>query len=494
MPRRLPAIRPLADELRAVSTGRGTTLAESVSYLIAHRQELKTFEDIEDLALDASGESPTQGAPALAHHLLLLRQIVARELYSRGIFVGVSVLDDVLFFAARDENVADPLLATLEFLRDRRINRPGLVLMPLHGFGIIAGGWTAFVHARRLEVLRPQWELALTPQTNNMRLTIDWLSRACRQLGITKPVNADLLYHYHRSRARWLERNPLVAVRVVNVSYTPYETQRLLMARMRAATGLLALAAAFQPDIAGDPVALLSTSRTNNFETRDIHHYVVFSDHPAIRSHLESHIVPINVDREDVQELTDLSIQLDPRARQARRVAFTRIERAVADVYGGWLRHTFAHGETGARGRVYRKAFESLSYFRRSYVVGGGRWSSAVTLAIAFEMLLTDSYGRGVTDQIVRRVGLVLRGVRGRADHQRAVRQLLAERGNVVHRGQVGDLELGPARRAYAEVFARLGPQLAHVQPAWSNPLTRLIGDPGGPPARTSTAVPLPSQ
>lgn len=481
---RLPAIRGLADDLRAVSTGHRTTLADSISYVVAHRAELQGFENIEELALDAYGDSPTPGARALAHHLLELRQTVARALYSRGIFVGASVLDDVLFFATRD-GLADPLTAALEFLRDRRINRPGLVLMPLHGFGILAGGWTAVIQGRRLDVLRPQWELALTPQTNNMSLTIDWLSRACRQLGITKPINGDLLHHYHRSRARWLERNPLVAVRVVNVSYTPYENQRLLMARMRAATGLLALAAAFQPDITGDPVRLLSTSRTNNFETRDVHHYVVFSDHPAITSHLESHIVPINLDREDVQELTDLSIQLDPRARQARRAAFARVEQAVTEVYGGWLRHTFAHAETGARGRVYRKAFESLSYFRRSFVVGGGRWSSAVTLAIAFEMLMTDSYGRGVTDQIVRRTGLVLRGVRGRADHQRAVRELFAERGNVVHRGQVADLDLGPARRAYAEIFGRLGPQLAQVHPAWSEPLARLTGDPGGAAPRT---------
>ena len=48
-------------------------------------------------------------------------------------------------------------------------------------------------------------------------------------------------------------------------------------------------------------------------------------------------------------------------------------------------------------------------------------------------------------------------GTRGRAEHQRAVRALFAERGNIVHRGDVGGLDLRPAQRAYAEVFSRLG-------------------------------------
>jgi hypothetical protein len=96
------------------------------------------------------------------------------------------------------------------------------------------------------------------------------------------------------------------------------------------------------------------------------------SDHPADTAHLDSHVVPINVDREDVLELTDLSAQLDPRARHARRRSFARVEQAVSTVFDGWLRHAYGRDDGGARGRVHRKAFESLNYFRRSFRVGAG--------------------------------------------------------------------------------------------------------------------------
>jgi hypothetical protein len=479
MPRRLPAIRRLNDELRGVTIGRRGTVEASMAYLVSQRAELSRWQDIEDLVLDAFGDTPSAASRPLAHHLLVVRQVLARELHSRQIFVGSSVLDDLLFFSVADTSNDDPLLATLEFLRDRRVNRPGLVLMPLHGFGILAAGIVHAVSNRRIEVLRPQWQLAATPQTNSMRKTVEWLERARVALGVRKPVPVDSLLHYRRSRARWLEVNPLLLVPVVNVSYLPFENQRLLMSRVRAATGMLALAAAHQPAADGDPVRLFSSSRTNNFETLDIHHYVVMSDHPAVTAHLDSQVVPINVDREDVLELTDLSIQLDPRARHTRRRSFARVEAAVSVVYEGWLRHAYSRDDGGARGRVHRKAFESLNYFRRSFRMGGGRWSVIVSLAIAFELLLTDSSGRGMTEQIVRRTGLVLHGVRGRGVHQAAVRELFRARGDIVHAGTVAALDLREAQLAYAEVFGRLALRLPEVQTGWSEPLRRLTGDPG---------------
>lgn len=434
--------------------------------------------------LDADGERPSPGTEALAHHMLMVRQVLARELYSREIFVGSSVLDELLFRAVADQSVDDPLLGALEFLRERRVNRPGLVLIPLHGFGILTAGVVHALSGRRIEVLRPQWDLALTPQTNNMQRTVEWLERARQALGVRKPVPAESLYHFARSRSRWLEANPLLAVRVVNVSHVRYDHQRLLMNRVRAATGLLALAAAHQPAVDNDPVGSFSSSRVNNFETLDIHHYVAMSDNASIPTHLESYVVPIDIAREDVLELTDLSVQLDPRVRAARPRSFERMETAVSAVYSGWLGYNFGRDDGGARGRVYRKTFESLNYFRRSFRLGGGRWSTAVTLAIAFELLLTDSSGRGMTEQIVRRAGLVLHGVRGRRMHEQAVRDLYKERGNIVHAGTVSALDLRPAQRAYAEIFGRLGPRLADVQPHWAEPLRRLTGDMTSPENR----------
>jgi hypothetical protein len=324
--------------------------------------QLARWEDVEDLALDAFGDSPSPGSEALAHHLLQLRVALAGELYARQIFIGVSVLDDLLFFAVRNTTNEDPLMAALEFIRDRRVNRPGLVLMPLHGFGILGAGFMHALSKRHVSVIRREWSIALTPQTNSLSETIAWLEQARKILGVSKAIPNDVVEHFYRSRAEWLKVNPLLAVPVVNVAGATYENQRLLMSRMRAATGLLALVASQQPDDDRDPVLRLSSSRTNNWETLDIHHYIVFSDNPAHSGRvLEGAIVPLNLDREDVYELTDLDIQLDPRLRARRRASFQRLEVAVSQVYGGYLRHSYGRDDGGARGRVYRKAFDSLT-------------------------------------------------------------------------------------------------------------------------------------
>jgi hypothetical protein len=453
-------------------------VADSLAYILEKRGELARWEDVEDLALDAFGDSPSRLSGAIAHHLIEVRAALAAELYARQIFIGGSVLDDLLFFAARNSSTEDPLRAALEFLRDRRVNRPGLVLMPLHGFGILGAGFLHALTTRRVSVLRPEWGIAITPQTNKLSATIAWLERAREGLGVQKAIPAELVAHFHRSRAEWLEINPLLAVPVVNIAGATYENQRLLMSRVRAATGLLALAASQQPDDDQDPTRRLSSSRTNNWETLDIHHYVVFSDNPAHSSReLEAHIVPLNLDREDVYELTDLDIQLDPRLRSRRLASFQRLEAAVRTVYEGYLRHSIGRGAGGTRGRVHRKVFDSLNYFRRSYRSGGGAWSNVLSLAIAFEMLLTDSSGRGMTDQIVRRVGIVLRGVPHVRGHERAVRELFSARGDIVHKGQEVTTDLRPARRAYAAVFSRVALGLPGVQPMWSEPIRMLVGD-----------------
>jgi hypothetical protein len=192
---------------------------------------------------------------------------------------------------------------------------------------------------------------------------------------------------------------------------------------------------------------------------------------------LEAAIVPLNLDREDVYELTDLDVQLDPRLRSRRLASFQRLEAAVTIVYEGYLRYSIGRGAGGTRGRVHRKVFGSLNYFRRSYRSGGGTWGNVLSLAIAFEMLLTDSSGRGMTDQIVRRVGMVLRGVPHVRGHELAVRELFSARGDIVHKGQEATMDLRPARRAYAAVFSRVALGLPTVQPTWSEPIRMLVGD-----------------
>jgi hypothetical protein len=119
-----------------------------------------------------------------------------------------------------------------------------------------------------------------------------------------------------------------------------------------------------------------------------------------------------------------------------------------------------------------------LDYFRRSFVRGGATWAATVSLATAFEMLLTDHYAGGVAETLARRTGLLLSGVRGGTGYQQAVRDVYKARSDIVHAGAgAHSAELIEAQRAFALVFARLAPRIANLSQRSQAPIAELTGD-----------------
>lgn len=267
-PRRLPALNDLADEVRAAAN---TTVADSLNTILGRRPQLQRFDSVEDLGEAAYGDNPDRDARALAFHLEGIRNQLGEALWPRGIFIGPSVLDDLLFYAARDPQIADPLLAALEYLRDRRANRPGLIVFPLHSLGVLGAGLLLAGRRSHVQFIHPEWGLAVTPQTNKMRATLAFLERARQDFGVRKPIDGDLLEHWYRSRARWLERNPVLAVRFVSQRGSYYDTELFVVGRVQAATSVLAMVATFQPQRGERAGFLFSSSQTNNWETLDLH-------------------------------------------------------------------------------------------------------------------------------------------------------------------------------------------------------------------------------
>jgi hypothetical protein len=221
-PRRLPAVRQLAASVADKRVAGKTRVRDSLAFLTSHRAELSQFATVEDLGVAAFDETPDPQARALAFHLGGVRNRLAEALWPLGIIIGPSVLDDLLFYAAKDPAVSDPLVVALEYLRDRRAKRPGLIVFPLHSLSVLAGGLLfgedreRMQYMQYMQYMQGDWGLALTPQTNSMRVTRTFLERAAKEFGAKKPIDRDMLEHWFRSRARWLERNPMVAVRFVS--------------------------------------------------------------------------------------------------------------------------------------------------------------------------------------------------------------------------------------------------------------------------------------
>lgn len=473
---RLPAITRLADEIRGTTRGK-QTVKGAVDFLVSRRSELQRFAGPDDLGEAAYGDQPSPAAKALAVNFDLVRNAIVEELWQREIFIGTSVMDDLLFFAAREPSVQDPLLETLQFLRDRRATRPGFVLFPLHSLGILRAGLLRGDTKQEAQYIHPEWGLALTPQTNSLDQTIDFLGRVREGFGIHKPVDPELVRHWYRSRAKWLERNPMLAIRMTTQRGSYYDTEALVLSRVRAATAQLAMVSTFQSSTVDRPSALFSSSRINNWETLDIHHYIVFADNPGRSGTLNGDCVPIHHGRGvGIVELSDLSIEIDPAYRGSRKT-IASIDAAIGSVYRGHLEHMWPR-RRDARTRTNARLFEALSFFLRSFHLGGASWSATVSLATAYEMLLTDSYSRGVSERLRRRLALVLRGVPGTRAYQAAFAGLYRARGNLVHAGsEAGEVDLKAAQQAFVHAFCALAPRVDELARRTESPMRDLTGD-----------------
>lgn len=214
-----------------------------------------------------------------------------------------------------------------------------------------------------------------------------------------------------------------------------YENQFLLLTKLRATTATLSMLASIQSSVGEGTARMWSSSKLNNWQTRDISHYLVLYASPQHKDRLEGDCVPMNVKSSALAEISDLSFDLDPGYWKRKSEIAGRIFRAVSSVQDGYIQHSFGAEKESAEGRLYRKLFHSLSFFRRSFQRVDEDWSSVIALAIGFEMILTDAYGKKVKDRIVRRVKLLLKGTSGGPKLSESVDALYCARGGIVHAG-----------------------------------------------------------
>lgn len=482
---RLPAIRAWAESIRKIKSG-SQRVEISADFLMNHRQDLANFASVEDLALLADPELAPSGtteigintAKALVHHVLEVRAPLARELWSRQIFVATEILDDLIFYAARDGSDPDLVYAVLARIRDARVNRPGLLVFPVHSLGVTAGGlllpfgraFVAFANERRGYVL--------SPQTNDFDRSMALLDGARGAFGIKKKIPVELIKHWRRSRnTEWIERNPLLIVRTIQWPGSYYGNEWLLLSRLRATAATLSMLSSLQPDVEERAGRLFSSVIVNNWQTLDIHHYLALYDWPNRNSELDGQCIPIHASRVAVTELSNLAIEVDPRYWRENVATGDRVHDAMEKLYSAYLRQEFKHGRDNAISRTVRRFFESVDYFRRSFQRSENDFMGMVSLSTAFEMLLTDSYG-GIKSALTRRAALLLQDEQDSSAMAGAVGELYVRRSEMVHGGSritVPDMVL--ARRAYTLCLVALIERMDRLSPGTSTPVRDLCGD-----------------
>jgi hypothetical protein len=101
-----------------------------------------------------------------------------------------------------------------------------------------------------------------------------------------------------------------------------------------------------------------------------------------------------------------------------------------------------------------------------------------VSLATAFEMILTDNYSGGATRRLKRRLHLVLRAFEGRVAFETAFAELYAARGDLVHAGtDATGLDLHLAQQAFVHGFCVATSRIAQLSTRDTAPMRTLTRD-----------------
>lgn len=471
--KKLPTIAKLKHEIETVDVSR------SISFLKSKSVELAKFEDVEDLVFQVDLDHPQAHLRGVDFNFRVVRAAVAKALWSRGLFIGLSVLDDLLFGAFRDNRIADPIGHSLSVIRDNDVHKPGFVLYPIHSLGVNGVGFLEFFTKSRVQLAIASAGLLLRPQTNSIEGSLQFLDDAREAFSITPKISKDSVEHYHRSRpTKWLTHNPLMAVRVRMFSGTYYENQQFLVIKLKIATSSLFMMAALQHGLSRRGRDVWgSTRRVNNFQTLDIHHYLVF-ERPVRGGSLNTKCVPMNVRPAELTDLSALPIDLAPKFWSNREHLVNEIVGYLAELETKYMElHVLGNGK-GSRAKAFGKIFSALTYFRRSFKSRGDIGEQVMNLAIAFEVLLTPRYAKGVGERVERRIRLALKGIKGSRRLQAATRDLYTARSEVVHHGTTSVVyDLSSGQEAFVYVFLGVARKLGNIPSTTDDPIGVILGD-----------------
>lgn len=475
----------------------GSAVAQFQGFLGRNRQFIASHNDFDDFidkyitaeedADDEPSRSPARTAFAKykgANNLLMkTREDLIKVLWAHEIFASTGTVDRILFGLACDGAVADIGRAFFEFVLNRRLYEPGFVLYPIHSFGIQGFGFAALVNKHIPDIDLSEAGIYLAAQTNDANSTMAFLDRARNALGVSQSVPRSFLSEMSQEHLAWVTRNPLLALKFSSTTSSFFENQFVIMVKLQFATALVHMLAALgQTDRSDGEGRNLSTARTNSWQTLDINHYIVFETR-SNGEELEVLRTPMNVSRSELIALSEINVDVDPHdwSTPGKQGLLTTIRDALAVLQAGYIAEWVLGEKKSRKSHVLRKLFLSIGFFQRSFRSAVNRDEAVVSLAIAFETLLTDGYQRGgVKARVARRVPLC---VAGHEDHQaleREVQRLMEYRGNVVHEGTSKIvLDLNAARRAYVYCLIRVIGGIGVIRQDSSQPVGDILGDTG---------------
>ncbi|KMS56608.1 hypothetical protein V474_13675 [Novosphingobium barchaimii LL02] len=422
------------------------------NWLAKQAASASTYASVEHVVTEDDEVGDVKWRRSFDHHLCFMRAGIARTFMRRDCFVGLSVIDDLIFQAVKAGR-PDIVAEVINAIVGHQLHDPGMIVFPLHGFGIARPYADTMRRGLHPQLLLESAGLCVMAQTNDIEKTITLLDDARVSMGITHAFDSQGIRSYTAgNRLSWLHSNPVMAFRFNSYSHDPYENQLFYQLRMRTMTALLLMTSLKAPCLSSE----IGSDRANNQETLDINHYLRIEVSPRLER-LEAERIPRNVDALSLVEASDVGVRISLAGWNDLK-ANGELDSYLAtlrQIETGYLTHQILDRRETKEASLYVKLVRSLDYFRRSFRANVRPSERVIMLAIAFETLLTDSYSGGVTARIRRRAATCLQQAGMPPALNGAVEQLFDARGKFVHSGfGPEDISLHDARLAYVACLA----------------------------------------
>ncbi|WP_067916475.1 MULTISPECIES: HEPN domain-containing protein [unclassified Sulfitobacter] len=467
--------------LSNVQVPAGRAISDAEAFLGSKHNALGAYQSLEHLVVDGEDQVDAGTFRGLMHHMLVIRSELAKALWRAELYVGISIIDELVFQSVK-KGPGPIVQDVLSYLTTTQVGAPGFVLYPLHGFGIeresifdMGRGANSFLHFRQMGV-------CLAAQSNDFDATVDTVYRMASRLGVEGKIDpSDLGHHTRAGSMDWFTRNPLMMVRLASHTGAYYENQFVYTLKIRVSSALAAMLYALGADRGNKSDDFHSSARVNNWQTLDIHHYLIGESRGAKSDPVDLRRVPMNVAALDLALLSDLTLTLSPDTLKSAflRKAQRQFAKALKVVEAGHLAHVNTTSDDRVRRKVYARIVTALDWYRRSFSARVTDDEAVVSLAVAFETLLTDGYLRGgVKDRVERRLRISLRGKRGVGDYVDAVISIMQARGEIVHNGStLQEAEVIKAQAAFALCFEDVVGRLPGLGSSLDQPIGKVLGD-----------------
>jgi hypothetical protein len=448
----------------------------SLAFLTSRRAALTPHRSLEGLFWEMDEKSPAS-LKGVEPHLQRVCWLFRKTLYSHSVFIGGSVLDQILYDKIRDATVVDPVISALALIRSVGIHKPGVILYPIHSLGLLGVGLWEKVTRGRFELFILDAEICVRAQTNSLKETIAFLERSAESFGVKRRVEVESMEHYERSRpTKWLTRNPLLAVKAHIFSHEYYENQNFIILQLERACSLLFCLASLQN---GFPVlkneTLFSSGRTNNWQTQDIHHFILLEATAGNRKRFETRCIPMNARSIELAELSNVNVDINLKSWAHRQPLMEKICAALSTIEQGYLKSNILSSSGGVRHRTFKKIMQSLRYFRRSFRYTSGD-DDVVMLTIALECLLTDSYAANGGARLQQRASILLEGHERKMECVHEIGKIYLARNQVVHTAErEQEVDLQTVREGYTLCLLSLVERLPLLPKESGNPIQFII-------------------